>query len=1095
MEKKVEDTSTTTREFTLELLEQITDNFSEEHIIGRGGYGVVYKGVLENGEEIALKKLHHIPGLDDTQFRNEFNHLMRAQHPNITRLVGYCYNLGHQRIKYGGEYIFAHVEERVLCFEYLEGGSLDMHISDESCGLDWQTRFNIIRGICEGLNYLHNGSKDPIYHLDLKPANILLDKNMVPKIGDFGLSRLFPSTQTYITIKIIGTPGYMPPEYIDRCQITSKYDVFSLGVILVRIMAGYEGYSKCAHMSSQEFLDHVHENWEKRLQETMSSHISEQVKTCIEIALRCVEVDREKRPTIAEIVDELNKVDTAESSCIGQIANFQCKYALNRNLNPERRGRIIFSATYRPPVPFDIFCCPFPPSSTDCELHLTDGVSHNYNGRSIPPAALKTLLKRPMLANKGGVTEADVDAGHVCGLVFISEREDGLETLYIAMRFNADSKVEVFTLAGILGADVFSGMRLEDSGCIGGGYSVGSRTVDHCLLYVSTKEPVQVRHSPGTVVYKTYLTTGKTERLTPQGIYTLCTNQLIRSYIPINRLPSLLFLTRAGVFDLSPAVSPSGKMVAVASLQNQSWNSEIVESLKTDIYVMNVDSDESQGLGRKLLIKNGGWPSWGSDNIIFFHRFTNITLLSSMTGTFWAVFRYDISTEETIQVTPEELDAVTPAAISETKVAVATFRQRSRFSDVRVGTPYRHIEIFDTNALGLPPVQITRNTRSKGDHYNPFVLDGGDRIGYHRCRSDDLVQHEDNVPQNIHRLQSPMKDVGLFRVSGMFPTISKDGSKLAFVDNEFKSVFIADSQGLRIIYEERGGNCIFSPVWNQNPDKDILYVCIGTSLKSQELEIYAIRDASGPATKQKVVRLTVDGFNNAYPSSNPDGDKFVFCSTRGGLAPQKNLYIMLDSEFRERWETRLTKGKWTDTQCQWSPNGDWIVFSSTRDKLAFTNQLEMKYFSVYLVKATDPVVLIRVMNSGGDLGGRMNHPVFSPDGRSIAVTVDLAAVCVDLVSLPNFKHGLRQYGVILVTDIPPDNSEWWKYKYVKGSSSEKYKKPKVFHFRQMTHSRYECREALWTRALPATDQNALWNMLPEMAHLYALGVPTRSATP
>lgn len=143
-----------------------------------------------------------------------------------------------------------------------------------------------------------------------------------------------------------------------------------------------------------------------------------------------------------------------------------------------------------------------------------------------------------------------------------------------------------------------------------------------------------------------------------------------------------------------------------------------------------------------------------------------------MIKTFWAVFRYDISTGETVQVTPEDLDAVTPAAISETKVAVATFCQRSRFSDVRTGTPYRHIEIFDTNPLGMPPVQITQHTRLKGDHYNPFVLDGGDRIGYHRCRSD-RVQPEDHVPQNLHRLQSPVKDVGLFRMSGMFPTISR----------------------------------------------------------------------------------------------------------------------------------------------------------------------------------------------------------------------------------------------------------------------------------------------------------------------------------
>jgi pyruvate dehydrogenase phosphatase len=143
----------------------------------------------------------------------------------------------------------------------------------------------------------------------------------------------------------------MPPEYIERCEITSKFDVFSLGVMIVRIIAGDEGYSKSAHLSSQEFLEHVcmiacmmmkssswtlpyipwhifignlevHENWGKRLQATMSPHTSEQIKTCIQIALRCVEVDRENRPAIAEIVGELNKVNIAESSLTSQVHIF-----------------------------------------------------------------------------------------------------------------------------------------------------------------------------------------------------------------------------------------------------------------------------------------------------------------------------------------------------------------------------------------------------------------------------------------------------------------------------------------------------------------------------------------------------------------------------------------------------------------------------------------------------------------------------------------------------------------------------------------------------------------------------------------------------
>uniref|UniRef100_M8C5H9 Protein tolB n=1 Tax=Aegilops tauschii TaxID=37682 RepID=M8C5H9_AEGTA len=680
----------------------------------------------------------------------------------------------------------------------------------------------------------------------------------------------------------------------------------------------------------------------------------------------------------------------------------------------ERRGRIVFSTAYRPPVPFDIFACPFSPSCTNEELHLTDGVSYNYNGCSIPPAALKTLLKNPKLAEEDGTTDADVDAGHVSGLIFVSERNDGLEILHIALHFNVDSRVKVFALADIFGAANFIGPRLEDSGCIGGGYNVGSRMVGHSLIYTSTKEPVQQCRSPWTVVYKTNLSTGKTERLTPQG-----------------------------VFDLSPAVSPSGKMVAVASFQSKSWNGEI-ENLKTDIYVMNVDGED--GLGRKLLIKNGGWPSWGSDNIIFFHRGTEKTLPFNMVETAWGVFRYKISTEETMEVTPKELDAVTPAAISETKVAVATIRQKSRFDNVRVEVQYRHIEIFDTNnAPGMQPVQITQKTRPKTDHYNPFVRDNGGRIGYHRCRSD-LLQHGDHIPSNLHKIVSPVKDVGLYRVSGLSPTISKDGSKLAFVDGEFKAVWVADHRGLRIVYDYRGPHRVFSPVWNQNPDKDILYVCIGTSFNADKtLEIYAINNASGDVVQRQ--RLTYGGYNNAFPSSSPDGSKFVFRSTRdGGVKKYKNLHIMLEAENGQSgigWETRLTKGPWTDTHCQWSPTGDWVVFSSTRGKPRdadeLDNGLDPGYFSVYLVKPSDPMVVIRVMDSMGDLGGHINHPVFSPDGRSIAVTADLAAVSVDPISLPMFMHAVRPYGDIFMIDLDTDNLKNIN-NFIKG-------------FRRITHSR------------------------------------------
>ncbi|XP_037462947.1 putative receptor-like protein kinase At4g00960 [Triticum dicoccoides] len=309
-------------EWSFEFLQRITNGFSDHNIVGRGGYGVIYKGVLENGEEIAIKKLYPVLWIDDEEFKNELNILMRIKHKNIVRLVGYCHHTSQIVAEYKGEHVSASVVERAICLEYMQGGSLADHLSAEPCRLDWDVCYKIIEGICEGLHYLHNFDA-PIYHLDLKPANILLDEVMVAKLGDFGLSKLFDSMQTYITESqdMKGTRGYMPPEYINRQQISPKFDVFSLGVIIIQIMAGKDGYFNCADTPPKEFIKHVCENWRMRLQATMPSHVSEEVRACIEIALKCVEDDRTRRPTIAQIVNELSNIGIAKSKPICQWAN------------------------------------------------------------------------------------------------------------------------------------------------------------------------------------------------------------------------------------------------------------------------------------------------------------------------------------------------------------------------------------------------------------------------------------------------------------------------------------------------------------------------------------------------------------------------------------------------------------------------------------------------------------------------------------------------------------------------------------------------------------------------------------------------------
>uniref|UniRef100_A0A0E0IZP1 non-specific serine/threonine protein kinase n=1 Tax=Oryza nivara TaxID=4536 RepID=A0A0E0IZP1_ORYNI len=195
--QQVPDSTMDPTDITFRLLEEITDGFSEERKIGQGAYGTVYKGEFRNGKEIAVKMLHNDTlGFDDKQFENEFQNLMRLEHPNIVRLVAYCYETQHKYAEYKGRIVFAAIIHRALCFEYL---------TDEFHGLDWPTRFKIIKETCEGLKYLHEGLKPPIYHLDLKPGNILLDKNMVPKLADFGLSKLFTEEKIRITQTPIGT--------------------------------------------------------------------------------------------------------------------------------------------------------------------------------------------------------------------------------------------------------------------------------------------------------------------------------------------------------------------------------------------------------------------------------------------------------------------------------------------------------------------------------------------------------------------------------------------------------------------------------------------------------------------------------------------------------------------------------------------------------------------------------------------------------------------------------------------------------------------------------------------------------------------------
>ncbi|XP_044444217.1 uncharacterized protein [Triticum aestivum] len=265
------------------LLKKITDDFSDKLEVGRGGFAVVYKAILDNGV-VAVKRLSNTYMYEE-KFQGEIECLMKAKHKNIVRFLGYCSDTQGNMESYNGKWVMADVQQRLLCFEYLPKGSLDGHITDLFGEIEWRKRYNIIKGVCEGLNYLHQKN---IMHLDLKPGNILLDEDMMPKITDFGLSRCFEEDQTrVITKNVAGTMGYLAPECYcgEKIAITHKFDLYSLGVIIIEILTGKKGYQIAI------------ENWE-------------QLRVCARIGIECTDLDPGKRPaSMKHIVDALAQTE------------------------------------------------------------------------------------------------------------------------------------------------------------------------------------------------------------------------------------------------------------------------------------------------------------------------------------------------------------------------------------------------------------------------------------------------------------------------------------------------------------------------------------------------------------------------------------------------------------------------------------------------------------------------------------------------------------------------------------------------------------------------------------------------------------------
>ncbi|KAH9651062.1 G-type lectin S-receptor-like serine/threonine-protein kinase [Citrus sinensis] len=283
--------------FSLASISAATHNFSEENKLGEGGFGPVYKGKLLNGEEVAVKRLSNKSGQGVEEFKNEMILIAKLHHRNLVRLFGYCIEQG----------------EKILIYEYMPNKSLDFFLFDPASKgiLDWTTRVRIIEGIAQGLLYLHQYSRLRVIHRDLKASNVLLDGDMNPKISDFGIARMFGGDELQSNMnRIVGTYGYMSPEYALHGLFSIKSDVFSFGVLLLETLSSKKN-TRFYNIDSLTLLGHAWNLWKddrawKLLDPTLQNEaLYPMVKRYIKVALLCVQENAADRPTMSEVVSML----------------------------------------------------------------------------------------------------------------------------------------------------------------------------------------------------------------------------------------------------------------------------------------------------------------------------------------------------------------------------------------------------------------------------------------------------------------------------------------------------------------------------------------------------------------------------------------------------------------------------------------------------------------------------------------------------------------------------------------------------------------------------------------------------------------------
>ncbi|KAI3796361.1 hypothetical protein L1987_39031 [Smallanthus sonchifolius] len=286
-------------ELSIDDLLKSTNSFDQANIIGCGGFGLVFKATLPGGQKVAIKRLTGDTGQVDREFQAEVETLSRAQHPNLVLLQGYC----------------QHKNDRFLIYSYMENGSLDYWLHEKPDGplrLNWDTRLRIGQGSIKGLAYLHQSCDPHILHRDIKSSNILLDENFEAHLADFGLARLILPYDTHVTTDLVGTLGYIPPEYGQASVASFKGDVYSFGVVLLELLTGKRPMDMCKPKGSRDLISWVMEmKRENREDEVFDPLIfdkenSKEMMWVLEVACVCLNESPKLRPSSQELLGWLH---------------------------------------------------------------------------------------------------------------------------------------------------------------------------------------------------------------------------------------------------------------------------------------------------------------------------------------------------------------------------------------------------------------------------------------------------------------------------------------------------------------------------------------------------------------------------------------------------------------------------------------------------------------------------------------------------------------------------------------------------------------------------------------------------------------------